>query len=116
MKATILHATTNAPSTIRPLPKEIRRDGSRLVQAWREGDIAIYEGEHRDEGGLKYWETIRVRASKPHPRSTESWALVELYPGDEHWGVGGFTYRDKERAMAKARELQEGPSLHVGRA
>ena len=69
--------------------------------------MAIYEGEHKDEGGRKYWETIRVRAKKPTAFSGGGgeWDLVEIYPSSEEWGAYGWSYRTMILAEEKAREL-----------
>ena len=67
-------------------------------------DTAIFA---RSKDGIEHFEVIRIRTSAPHPNdpNPDGADRVEIYPGDERWGVAGFTCKTREEADAKARDM-----------
>lgn len=42
-----------------------------------------------------YYEIFKYRLAKPHPYDNGDWDMVEVYPGDEQFGVWAWTVNDK---------------------
>lgn len=73
-------------------------------QIKREGNLAIYE--RGKEGVMPHYEAIRIKSHNGFPLPTgEHTGPAEYYPGDEAWGVDGFTFPTLSQAEAKLVEM-----------
>jgi len=90
----------------RPLPKETRRDGFNYCQIAREGDVALYEQRWTGcaEPSVCY-EVIRVRRREGFEINGRFNPPAEVYPRSEQWGQLGWTFCDKDAALAKLLEI-----------
>lgn len=95
---------------LRTLKTEFNEGGFTLKQVDRKGDLAIYS---QSKGGkVVSYEVVRIRTTKPHPRSTGDWDMVEVYPNDEGFGTSAFTVPTlkaaKDRLEAWSKDLIAG--------
>lgn len=90
----------------RALPTELRRGGFTFRQIAREGDIAIYSQswDGCDDPNVCF-EVIRIRRREGFHIAGRFAEPAEVYPSAAAWGTDGFTFRDKDAAFAKLRQL-----------
>ncbi len=90
----------------KPLPTQFRRDGFDYRQIAREGNAGIYE---QTCGGCAdpsvCYEVIRIRRRQGFEIGVRFVEPAEVYPPSESWGVGGWTFTDKDAAFAKLRQV-----------
>ena len=91
------------------LPKQFCHDGFQYRQIAREGHAAVYEqrGSGCAERSVSY-ELIRVRRREGFRIDGRFVAPAEIYPKGEAWGVDGFTFTDKDAALARLLEMSSG--------
>jgi hypothetical protein len=88
------------------LPTEFRRDGFQYRQIAREGNAAVYEQtwSGSSDPSISY-EVIRIRRREGFQIGGRFVEPAEVYPNSEAWGTDGFTFTDKDAALAKLREI-----------
>src|SRR5215467_13533890 len=92
----------------KPLPTGFRRGDFNYLQIAREGDAAIYE--QRSIGCANpsvCYEVIRIPRRDGFQIDGRFVEPAEVYPNSDAWGVDGFTFTDKDAALAKLRELSK---------
>jgi len=99
---------TNAGSELlfKPLPETFTKHGFQFVQIVREGDLAIY---CKTKGRWRGYEVIRIRRHKGYTVGGKQVEPAEVYPGNEKWGVDGFSCASRTDAhirMAKMASLK----------
>lgn len=87
--------------------KQLETEFTRLQwhhrQILREENIAIYE---RSKDGNLHYEVIRIKSHNGFKLpSGEVTSPAEYYPGDNAWGVDGFTLPNSVAARAKFEDL-----------
>jgi len=100
----------------KPLPKEFRRDGFNYRQIARERDAAIYEQRWTGcaEPSVCY-EVIRIRRRDGFQISEKVIEPYEVYPNSDAWGVDGFTFADRNKALDKFLEISLEEPARTGR-
>ena len=90
----------------RPLSKEFRRGGHEYRQIIREEDAAIYEERWTGcaEPSVCY-EVIRIRRRDGFQIGEKFIEPYEIYPNSDAWGVDGFTFANRNKALAKLIEI-----------
>jgi hypothetical protein len=79
----------------------------RYTQLERQGDIAIYRQEHKENPKVVRFEVIRIRVQPEHTwPSGQTTPEREAYPGASVWGRLGFTCFGLEEARTLAAGLQ----------
>jgi hypothetical protein len=92
-----------AIETIQTLPAQFQHGGFAYRQIRREGDVAIFS---QSKGGvLMAYEVVLIRVRPAHtwPNGKTSPAR-EGYPGNEEWGVAGWTCLTLERAEKRSAD------------
>lgn len=84
---------------LRELQKEFTRKGVKYTQIIKSiNNVLTDSGEEKKDGfflykckniehGNEYYELFRYKVAKPHPHDSGDWDMVEVYPGDEQFGV-----------------------------
>jgi len=79
----------------------------RYTQLKRQGDIAIYQQQHKAHAAVIRYEVVRIR---PRPATTlPSGVLLperEAYPSSSAWGTDGWTFYKLADAEAFAATLR----------
>lgn len=87
------------------LPDVLHIGGFKLTLLDRMLDVAIYE---KTKHGFKFvsYEVVLIKwqPERTLPNGL-SFQMLELYPSSERWGQLGWSYRDKEDALAKFYSL-----------
>lgn len=87
---------------MKTLKTEFDKRGFHYKQIWRDEGYAIYsQTKYRT-----HYEVIRIRIAKDYELGGVQIEGGEMYPGDNKWGVDGFTVFTKERAFAKVEEIK----------
>lgn len=73
-------------------------------QIKRIGNVAIYE-KWTKGSSKKHYEVIRIRSHNGYDMAGTWIEPAEMYPGDEQWGINGFTINSIEAAEKKFNEL-----------
>ena len=93
-----------------PLPMTFRDGGFLFRQLERSGHVAVFE-KHKGHLNISF-EVVRVRQVPETMMFGRIVQAHEAMPSSEHWGLYGWTYRDKAAAFRKFQELtQECPPL-----
>lgn len=94
---------------MRKLEKEFNSDGFAFRQLDRQGAVAVYE---KKKGDVVSFETVYIQ-ERPEIRWPNGSITPEreVMPGNEQWGIFGFTYVDRSAAFKKMAYLQKHP-LH----
>jgi hypothetical protein len=76
----------------------------------RQGDIAIYEQQHKDNPKVLRYEVIRIRV-QPERTWPDGHVTLEreAYPGASQWGTLAWTFFDLPSAQAHAATLRQPP-------
>jgi hypothetical protein len=94
-----------------PLATEFKKEGYNFRQIERGGDVAVFAKSKSPVGAVSF-EVVRIRRVPEMEMFGRVIAAHEALPSAEHWGLYGFTYADKVRALRKLRELaQQYPPL-----
>lgn len=93
------------------LPEVFTKKGFEHSQIWRRGNVAVY-ARKATTGTVTHYETIRIRADKggkiaSSDGSGKEYTIEagERYPSSESWGILGWTFTDRNAAVAKAESL-----------
>jgi hypothetical protein len=90
----------------KPLPKEFKRDGFSYRQIAREGDAAIYEQAWCGCSDPSVcFEVIRIKRRESFQIGEKFVEAYEVYPSGDSWGVGGWTFTDRNKAWIKFVEI-----------
>jgi hypothetical protein len=88
------------------LPTRFRHKGVDYRQIAREGDVAIYEQRWTGcPDPAVCFEVIRVRRRDGFQIDGRFVEPAEVYPASELWGVDGFTFTDRNKALDKFFEI-----------
>ena len=101
---------------MQPIDTAFEEGRFRYTQIQREGDIAIYEQQHKENPKVIRYEVIRIRIAPEHtwPNGNTT-PEREAYPGASVWGRLGFTCFTVEEARTLAAGLQaQGVTLDQG--
>jgi hypothetical protein len=85
------------------LPCKFTKFNTSFNQAFREGDVAVFERLFKT-GGTS-WETVIIQKCNGGEVYGNKIEPMETLPGNSLWGKAGFTYPDKKSAMEKAKKL-----------
>ena len=91
---------------MRPLGTTYKKNGFFYEQVTRHGHFAIFKQRLRPGEGCLAYEVIRV---KQVPECTICGKLIEAHeaaPGNEEWGVLGFTFPTLQAARERLRMLE----------
>lgn len=86
------------------LPTTFKKQGFDYEQIERNALTAIYSQSL--DGQVMAYEVIRVMIAPAGEIMGNPMAEREIMPGNEQWGIRGWTYWDLEKARARARELE----------
>lgn len=81
-----------------------KRDGFTFRQLERSGQVAVFEKRKRP-GRSSSYEVVRIRRLPARSMFGVDYPASEAMPVSERWGTDGWTYCDRDKAMAKFREL-----------
>ena len=92
---------------MQPIDTAFEEGRFRYTQLERQGDIAIYRQEHKENPKVVRYEVIRIRIAPEHtwPNGNTT-PEREAYPGASVWGRLGFTCFTVEEARTLAAGLQ----------
>lgn len=92
--------------SIQPLTTAFTEGNYRYTQIERQGDIAIYRQQHKDNPKVVRYEVMRIRIAPEHlwpdGRVTPK---REAYPGASQWGNVAFTCYSLDESMAVFHRL-----------
>jgi hypothetical protein len=91
---------------IRALPMHVTKDGFDFHQVIREGQVAVYR-QTKAGTSIEDFEVILIQRRPGGIFQGKPFEARETYPVSEEWGLQGWTYQAKERAMAKFNALCE---------
>jgi hypothetical protein len=89
---------------MKKLAKKIKYTQFYHTRVARDGNIAIYKKETL-EGSDAGYEVIKIRSHNGMSINNKYYPPAEIYPGSAQWGIMGWTYTTKERALNKMDEL-----------
>ncbi len=103
-KRAAAHYGDGAKAVVRSVAPQFRHGNFDLAIVDRFNDIAIYR---KTKGEYTGYEVVRITRRPPHPFDTEKdlYDRVEHYPGNEEWGIYGWTFQTLEVAQLKAFKL-----------
>lgn len=87
------------------LPISFKKNGFDYFQVERNALTAIYSQSL--DGEVKAYEVIRVIVAPAGEIMGNPVPEREIMPGNEQWGIRGWTYWKLEDARKRARELEE---------
>ena len=79
--------------------------GLTYTEIKRHNNICLFEGIA--PSGRKEYEIHVLRDKLAHFKSADAGTMILSSPSTSDWGVYGFTYQSKDRAMEKFRKLSE---------
>ena len=85
---------------------EYKKNGNHHRQIFRLNDIAIYEMKSPETGRILGYEVFEVQKNKERIISGIVIPASEATPGNEQWGIKGFTIWQKSDAFKKAAMMQ----------
>lgn len=86
------------------LPKEFSEKGWEHRQIFREGNVAVFE-RWKASSASRHYETIAVQQNDAREIWGKRHDASESYPTDRMFGADGWSFQDKETAIAKAKEI-----------
>jgi hypothetical protein len=92
---------------LRALPDIFTSDSFQHSLVTRTDRRAIYR-KTKPKIGYTGFEVIQIRLVKPHPKDETACALfdwVEVYPGNERWGIDAWSYGTLEEAHKRYSNL-----------
>jgi hypothetical protein len=87
------------------LPTTFKKQGFDYEQIERNALTAIYSQSL--DGDVRAYEVIRVIVAAESEIFGKLVPEREVLPGNEQWGIRGWTYWSLDKARARARELEE---------
>lgn len=99
---------------MKPIAEKFTYKGFTHRQIWRKGMVCVYrrnavtgQSENFEVVVLKVDKGGKIRTTDPKTGKVSEFAVEggERYPSSEAWGARGWSYRDKDDAMAKAESL-----------
>ena len=84
---------------------EYTHHGLTYTEIKRHNNICLFEGIA--PSGRKEYEIHVLRDKLAHFKSADAGTMILSSPSTSDWGVYGFTYQSKDRAMEKFRKLSE---------
>jgi hypothetical protein len=87
------------------LPTKFKKQGFDYEQIERNALTAIYS--QNLDGEIRAYEVVRITVAPAGEIMGNPVVEREMLPGNEQWGIRGWTYWDLEKARARARELEE---------
>jgi len=102
---------TPVPESIRPLGNSYGRNGYHYELVLRDGDIAIFKQRLRPGVGCLAYEVIRIKVAPECTIKCKVYPAREVEPGNEDFGVDGWTFPTLDRAKAKMRDLVTAASV-----
>ena len=88
---------------MQPLVTQFAKGNYRYRQVWRQGDIAIFEQQHKENPQVIRYEVVKIRVVPP--TTTPGGTTLperEAYPSSSSWGLYGFTTYTLAEAQALA--------------
>lgn len=89
---------------MKTIETQFSKDGYQFTQEQREGIVAVYSKVKKGQSHYS-WEVVILKENPPFEMHGVAMGDCESYPRSEKWGEKGFTYQDREAAMAKFCEL-----------
>jgi len=89
-----------------PLGNTYGKNGFHYELVTRHGDLAIFKQRLRPGVGCLAYEVIRIKKVKECTMFGRIVEAHEATPGNEEWGLHGFTLPTIETARAKLKELE----------
>lgn len=86
------------------IPKQFTKKGFEHRQIFREGNIAVFERKHT-AGTIEHYEVVQIHHHKAYTIAGQNIEAGEHYPSSGTWGTYGFTFSDREKAIARAVEM-----------
>lgn len=80
------------------LPTEFRKHGYEFRQLQREGDVALFE---KRQGTVVAYEVVIVQRHEEYVMAGNTIAAAEAMPGNETWGLKGWSPRTLPEALVK---------------
>jgi hypothetical protein len=101
---------------MQPIDTAFEEGKFRYTQIERQGDVAIYEQQHKENPKVVRYEVIRIRVAPEHTwPSGQTTPEREAYAGSSAWGRLGFTCFTLDEARTLAAGLQaQGVTLDQG--
>ena len=91
--------------THKPLRTEFKSRGFNFKQLARDGDFAVFS-KTKDSWSHEAYEVIKVGRHNGYVLGGVTIEPAETYPSSEQFGVAGFSYQTKEKALKKFEELK----------
>jgi len=91
---------------VKTLETEFSFKGFNYRQISRDGDVAVYEQRWGRNGSVAY-ETIIVQSHNGREIAGKQIPPSEFFPSTSSWGVKGWSFTDRELALAKANALTQ---------
>ena len=91
---------------MKKLEKSFTRKKFQYDQIYRKNNLAIYTQTHLESKGLTF-EVIVIKSHNGYEIAGTKIEPSEIYPGDNQWGVLGWTYQTLEAAKNKLKKLEE---------
>ena len=91
---------------MKQLEKKFSRKKFEYDQMLRKGNLAIYTQTHVESKGQTF-EVIVIKSHNGYEIAGTRIEPAEVYPGDNQWGVLGWTYQTLEAAKNKLKTLEE---------
>lgn len=88
------------------LEKSFTRKKFKYDQVYRKNNLAIYTQTHTESDGVTY-EVIVIKSHNGYEIAGTKIEPSETYPGDNQWGITGWTYQTLEAAKNKLKQLEE---------
>ena len=88
------------------LKNEFYRAGYNHKILWRDEDYAVTELTDAEIGKVVCLEVFKIRIRKSGPPQSKSEYPRESIPGDEAWGVDGYTVYTMEQAHEKINYMR----------
>lgn len=93
------------------LKEQFRKHGYDYSMVNRSDIAAIFQ--QSDAGKVIAFEVIKVRISKACHTFGKDYPEREIYPGDNEWGLYGWTYKTLADAQARFNQLNTVPEKEI---
>ena len=92
---------------MRPLDTSFTDRSYTYTQVEREGDLAIFQQQHKENPQVIRYEVVRIRRRAAQTLLDGTTVPDrEAYPSSSSWGIYGWTCRSLEDARQMMRQLQ----------
>lgn len=92
------------PSYFKPLPYSKTKNGFIYTLVKREDKVAMYQ-QHNKAGELVAFEVFSITTHNGYEIAGKIIPPAELFPSNEMFGVTAWSFRDREGALIKFKEL-----------